>query len=484
MTGQREGSPVPEATLAAARGKVGSAAKDVVASVRQFADRATALLAAPDVLRDSARRQVEILTGDQVAARLRERPVGVLKDVAGPGVRLGALEQAGFGSVADILWARPDQLHQVPGVGEHTVLEAQRAARAAALSAQREVRFRFDPDRRDPAQTHLLATLAATRAADSAAAAQRAPLQRFTAQAAPLLVDAEPATSRFSMFFSRRAKKSAALEALARLDALLAEPSVAGLRQTVEGYERAIDPAAYAPEQLWQEYVENAASVNAVLSTVSGAEPEDEDAARGFIPEELRQQISAVPLDTSRLTATLRGYQVFGAQYALHQEHAILGDEMGLGKTLEALAAFAHLAGKGQRRFLVVCPASVQINWLNETGKHSTLTGHSLHGADRAAAGRRWLRTGGVAVTTFGTLARLPSDVRDAEVAMLVVDEAHYVKNPETARSEAVRRAVGSAQRTLFLTGTPMENRVEEFRTLVGYLQPRIASRESTPPTR
>jgi SNF2 family DNA or RNA helicase len=58
---------------------------------------------------------------------------------------------------------------------------------------------------------------------------------------------------------------------------------------------------------------------------------------------------------------------------------------------------------------------------------------------------------------------------------MLVVDEAHYAKNPDAARSRVVRDAVQRSQRALFLTGTPMENRVEEFRTLVGYLQPRVA---------
>jgi len=65
--------------------------------------------------------------------------------------------------------------------------------------------------------------------------------------------------------------------------------------------------------------------------------------------------------------------------------------------------------------------------------------------------------------------------MREADVAMLVVDEAHYVKNPDAARSRAVAGAVCSAQRALFLTGTPMENRVEELRTLVNYLQPRVA---------
>ncbi|MGH3614449.1 MAG: SNF2-related protein [Pseudonocardia sp.] len=142
--------------------------------------------------------------------------------------------------------------------------------------------------------------------------------------------------------------------------------------------------------------------------------------------------------DTSPLTATLHGYQEFGAQYAIHRERSILGDEMGLGKTVQALAAFAHLVASDQRRFLVVCPASVQINWLNETAKHSRLTAHSLHGADRDRAARPRLRDGGVAVTTFGTLGRLPEDVRSAEVSMLVVDEAHLVKNPDAARSKAV----------------------------------------------
>jgi len=466
----------PDSSPLAARAKVGAAARATIAAVRDFADRATALLAAPHVLRDSARRQIEILSGAQVGARLQETPIGVLKEVAGRGVRIGPLEQAGLQTVADVLDAPPYRLQQVPGVGPMTAQQVVQAARRMAVQLHRDVRFRFDPDRRDPAQTQLLATLAAVRAADSASASLRDPLQQFTMQVTPLVAEAERAGSRMSMLFSRRSRKDAALDALARLDAILADPRVGGLQQAVAAQERALDPAQWPPDDLWRDYLANAAAVNAVLSTVGGTgTAQDEDAARGFIPEELRQQITAEPLDTSLMTATLRQYQVFGAQYAIHQERSILGDEMGLGKTIQALAVFAHLAAAGQRRFLVVCPASVQINWLNETTKHSLLATHALHGADRDAAGRRWLREGGVAVTTFGTLARLPAAVRNADVAMLVVDEAHYVKNPDAARSQAVAAAVGRAQGALFLTGTPMENRVEEFRVLVNYLQPRVA---------
>lgn len=59
---------------------------------------------------------------------------------------------------------------------------------------------------------------------------------------------------------------------------------------------------------------------------------------------------------------------------------------------------------------------------------------------------------------------------------MLVVDEAHYVKNPQAKRSQAVEEWADGADRVLFLTGTPMENHVTEFRNLVGYLQPDVTS--------
>lgn len=452
-----------------------SSAQRTLDAVRDLAARAASLLSAPAVLRESARRQIEMLISAEVGARLRATPLSALREVVGRGVRLGALQQAGLATVADVLDAPDHRLLGVPGVGPQTVQEVRRAARTIA-AAQGDVRFRIDPDRRDPAQTSLLATLAAIRAADAASATLREPLQIFLNQTAPLAAEAERATSRLSMLFSRRATKNSARAALAQLEAVLADPRVGGLHHAVAAQERAVDPRSYAPDDLWRDYVDNAAAVNSVLSTVRAAEPEG-DAARGFVPEELRQRITAIPLDLSRLTATLRGYQVFGAQYAIHQERSILGDEMGLGKTVQALAVFAHLAAKGQRRFLVVCPASVQINWVKETAKHSSLATHALHGPGRDEAGRRWLREGGVAVTTFGTLARLPVEVQEADVAMLVVDEAHYVKNPDTGRSQAVAAVTERAQRALFLTGTPMENRVEEFRTLVGYLRPEVARR-------
>ena len=66
----------------------------------------------------------------------------------------------------------------------------------------------------------------------------------------------------------------------------------------------------------------------------------------------------------------------------------IIGDEMGLGKTLQALAAMAHLAADGETHFLVVCPASVVVNWAREIAKHTRLTAYRLHGPNAPATAR------------------------------------------------------------------------------------------------
>ncbi|MFI5591353.1 DEAD/DEAH box helicase [Amycolatopsis sp. NPDC051758] len=461
----------------AAKAKIGAAAKTALADVRTFARRADALLSASESLREAAHRQTSLLADQQAQAVLANQPVTDLRNLAGKGVRLNALAEAGYRTVADVVASSAYELQAVPGIGPQTAQQVWSAARGLAQQVRGEVRVRFDPDRQESGQTRLLGILTAVRRADHMRSTLQAPIRQFTTQTAPLVDQAEPTASRTAMFFRLPAKKQAALAALAQLDAILTDPRVVSLRQAVDREERALAPDAYAPAQLWQQYADDAASFNALLSTVGGqGEAEETEAAQGFIPEELRQEITAVPLDTSLLKATLRGYQVFGAQYAIHQQRSILGDEMGLGKTVQALATMTHMAAKGQTRFLVVCPASVQINWINEIGKHTGLTAHSLHGPDRGSSARRWLRTGGVAVTTFTTLSRLDG-VMDAGVALLVVDEAHYVKNPAAQRSQHVAVAVGRAQRVLFLTGTPMENRVEEFRNLVSYLNPGIARR-------
>ncbi|NNH55177.1 DEAD/DEAH box helicase, partial [Promicromonospora citrea] len=233
---------------------------------------------------------------------------------------------------------------------------------------------------------------------------------------------------------------------------------------------RPLDGAA-----VWADFEARSAEYYGLLSQVVdlGA---DHEAAEGGLPADVVRRVEAQPLDRTLLRASLRGYQAFGARYALVQRRTILGDEMGLGKTVQSIAVAAHLLATGGTHVLVVCPASVVTGWKREVEQHSDLAAVVLHGTDREQAAEGWLAGGGVAVTTFEVLGRLdlPADLRPA---LLVVDEAHYVKNPDTLRGREVRRWADRSERVLFLSGTPMENKVAEFTNMVGYLQPDLADR-------
>ena len=178
--------------------------------------------------------------------------------------------------------------------------------------------------------------------------------------------------------------------------------------------------------------------------------------ATGGLPDEIARQVEAYPirLDGLRPDRHLRKYQVFGARYILAMEKTILGDEMGLGKTVEALAAMGHLRlAEGASHFLVVCPAGVVRNWAVEVWKFTTLPSRILHGLEREPAFDLWLREGGVAITSYDTFRTMGLEGRIPPVALLVADEAHFVKNPAAARSQAVAAAIPRARRVCFTIG-------------------------------
>ena len=123
---------------------------------------------------------------------------------------------------------------------------------------------------------------------------------------------------------------------------------------------------------------------------------------------------------------------------------------------------------------MVVCPASIVTNWCREINKMSKLSVTKVHGEGRIAALRSWMRSGGVAVTTYETTSHF-KNADNFKFALLVVDEAHYIKNPETRRTANVKRLSQHAERTLFMTGTALENKVDEMIELIKMLQPKIA---------
>ncbi|MFJ5039283.1 DEAD/DEAH box helicase [Streptomyces parvulus] len=442
---------------------------------------------------DAVRAALKPLHDEAVEQALDAIPVARLQDVTGGRLRLGAVEKSGLATVRAVLDAGPYRLRQIPGVGQRTVDQIVAAARQLAEAAGEAAAVHLDVDRPEPRTTALVAALhvlvgagpEARRALDTAAGLAR--------RLDPLLAEARPAAGRIGLLLAGRERKARALKA------------VTGIRSLTEEAERDGTPELLAQASVdllrgpagdlaaWTDFELRSAEYYGVLGEIAG-HTSDTAAAEGFLPEDIAERVRGLRLDDSRRRVSLRGYQAFGARFALARRRVILGDEMGLGKTIQAIAALAHLAAGGHTHFLVVCPASVLVNWTREIEARSTLPVRPLHGPDRRDAFADWGARGGVAVTTFDSLRGFPDPGGDAggppggepqgggpdrppAPAMLVVDEAHSVKNPQALRSQAVDRWAARCERVLFMTGTPMENRVAEFRNLVRMLDPEVADR-------
>ncbi|MBB3087211.1 DEAD/DEAH box helicase [Nocardioides albus] len=384
---------------------------------------------------------------------VRSIPVEELADL----VRIEPLLAAGIRTVHEVIHPVSD-LRELPGVGPATAMRMQEAAQALWQRTYDEMPLAIDNERRTPAATRLLARLAEWEAGRRTkdAGAELALVQSL-----------RPLTRSLTHSANGAAKFHLILAAAASLDdfqsALRAIAHRAEMARRVRPGNRPADP--------WEDFQKRPADYYAMLSEL-GFLTEDEDKIHGDLSAEIIEAVRAQELRTNNLTASLRGYQHFGVRFALVQMKVIIGDEMGLGKTLQSLAVLAHLHAMSASHTLVVCPAAVVTNWVRETDSKTTLIPHRLHGNRRLKAAKTWVEQGGVAVTTYETLHAIRPFLDQVEIACVVVDEAHMIKSPRTQRTERVRRVLDSSDRAILLTGTPLENRIDEFRNLVSYLRP------------
>ncbi|MER7925109.1 DEAD/DEAH box helicase [Streptomyces sp. NPDC096057] len=465
--------------------RVGRRARELCERGTRLYDVARTLRADHTRALDAVRSALEPLRAELVAQELESIPVARLKDVTEGRLRLGAVEAAGLTSVRAVHQASRYELRQLPGVGQQTADRALAAARQIARAVAETVSVRIDVDHPEPRTTALV--IALQRLVEAGPELRRAldAATRLDERLGALLPVARPASSRLLMALAGRGRRDGALAAVAEIRELVGDPAAKDVRLLIAQASTDLLRPPVSEIEAWVDFELRSAEYYSQLAEVDGQQP-DLAASEGFLPAELAERVHAQPLDDTHRRVSLRGYQSFGARFALAQRRVVLGDEMGLGKTVQAIAAIAHLAAEGQHHFLVVCPASVLINWTREIRTRSTLRALPVHGPDRHEAYAEWGERGGVAITTFDTLHTLPAPAdpsakgrrpsTDAPTAptpgMLVVDEAHYVKNPDTRRTKSVALWTERCDRVLFLTGTPMENRVEEFRTLVRHLRP------------
>jgi superfamily II DNA or RNA helicase len=229
-------------------------------------------------------------------------------------------------------------------------------------------------------------------------------------------------------------------------------------------------------EEAREFFTSNPATYQALLSSF-GLHALTLEQLSGFLAPELTSEIRRIELELSGLRSPLRSYQLFGAQYAFHQRRIILGDEPGLGKTVQALALATHLKNEGATHTLVVVPLAVLENWRREVLKHTEFTPRVLYGEELEEAVQLWSTAGGIALATYESLQKINQSPLAATLPapqLTVVDEAHLIKNETTLRAQHTLPWVRASEWTMLLTGTPLENTIEEFAALVRYVQPQL----------
>ncbi|MGW1727102.1 DEAD/DEAH box helicase [Streptomyces sp. NPDC002306] len=452
---------------------MGRGERDLVARGARLHEAARAVVGDHGRAVEAVRAALKPIQDAAVRRELDAIPVSRLQDVTDGRLRLGNVEKSGLRTVGGVLEAGPYRLRQIPGVGQRTVDQMLGAARQLSAAVHESVAVHLDVDRPRPDTTALVMALYVLVEAgpDARRAVDRA--VGLAEELGPALTEAKPAAGRFRMLLAGQEKRTRALAAVAEIRALVEEAEQTDLPELLA--QASVDLLRGPPDDLaaWVDFELRSAEYYSLLAEISGRPP-DTAAAEGFLPDEIAERVRAQYLDDSHRRVSLRGYQAFGARFALAQRKVILGDEMGLGKTIQAIAVLAHLAAEGQSHFMVVCPASVLVNWTREIEARSALRVAVLHGPDRQDAFADWKGRGGVAVTTFEALRGFPAP-GGGEVGLLVVDEAHSVKNPKARRSQTVALWAEHCERALFMTGTPMENRVVEFRNLVGMLDGAVA---------
>ena len=163
------------------------------------------------------------------------------------------------------------------------------------------------------------------------------------------------------------------------------------------------------------------------------------------------------PTTVAGLDGALRPFQGAAVEYALRVRRTFLADEPGLGKTVQALAA---LEASGSFPALVVCPASLRLNWLSECRRW--LPGRTVSTVDPRAG----LPDADVAVVSYSALHEVAAACPDRGLRGLVLDESHLCKNGSARRTQAavaIADALPGDAMVLLLTGTPVVNRPHEL---------------------
>ncbi|WP_157268958.1 SNF2-related protein [Azohydromonas aeria] len=208
----------------------------------------------------------------------------------------------------------------------------------------------------------------------------------------------------------------------------------------------------------------------ALAGEIDGAPVGLDPGAQRLIEQLRREDEVALP---AGLQASLRPYQARGYAWLWRNARmglgSVIADDMGLGKTLQVLALLLRLKQDGalqDGRALVVVPTSLLTNWQKEAARFApALSVAVFHGARRELARER----PDVLLTTYGVARSELAALKALSWRVVVIDEAQNIKNPGAAQAKAVKAI--PAQHRIAMSGTPVENRLLEYWSIMDFAQ-------------
>lgn len=192
--------------------------------------------------------------------------------------------------------------------------------------------------------------------------------------------------------------------------------------------------------------------------------------------EELKAAALDFRLDiSSSLRLKPYNYQKEGILFGLYKKSVLIGDEMGLGKTLQAIGlGVLKKQVFGFSSVLVVTPSSLKKQWKREIERATAENGCIIEGSADMRKQQYDTDTSLFKITNYEAVLRDVTIISAHKPDLIILDEAQRIKNFETKTAEAVKSL--PRQHAIILTGTPLENKLEDVYSLVQFLDPDLLS--------
>ena len=442
--------------------------RGLIRQLKKLNQRIIALTSRPEKNRREALVCSDKLLSEQIDNELANTSAEVLKKYK-TGARVQPISNF---SIKSLLQMPLNRIASLRGIGPKSAPAIKRSVEAYASEVKQNARLRISPLDTSSTTSQLVKNLYLTDKIDEVADDGSRLKDTYFEDNKKLLKQARPATGPLKWALSR--KKNEAEEAVRRIEELLQSPLLAEI-ELLEGKRSSALKAKH--DQYWAAFRDDPARFYSKLEELKHEKtaPKGKKAVAvpylDELPPQIRSKVEKVEVNTNGLRCILRPYQRYGVKYILAQGNVLLGDEMGLGKTIEAIASMVSLRNNGAKYFAVVCPASVLINWEREIQKHSDLRCYVLHGGSFQSKYQQWEANGGVAIVNFEGAGKFhPIN----KISLTVADEAHYIKNVSAARTNNTKRILFNSERILLMSGTPLENRLDEMVALLSMLRPDI----------